>query len=338
MQNNKYVLFALFILYPQILIASSYMTATGEYKASGVTLQVSFDTSVKTNKENEKSTHLILTTRAIIVNAYVEVNKTKYMFKTPDAQKRGLKSFELMITNHQQRMTLHCQMQDAPTKSERIVQAMLLIQPQLGTGNANATAQTLTITGKTLITHNKKPPTANQQQIFDHLAVKLIVAKSEYKIDTAGRELPQFAKEMRAIDRKAFINGGGTPLIKPTKLGIFLELTNTSNKDIKLELGGDKGEVGVLGKGAGFLSIITAQNHIDELRGGIGFMLKPRQSHRISFSMVSGFRSSNHNFWTQPGICALSLYATCLLHEENWSWNAASMRITVSGLLVKVNE
>ena len=335
MQNAKYILYTLLALYSHMLFASSHIISTGEYKASGVTLKVNFNTSQNTKG---KTTLLTLTTRAISINAYVNTNGSKYIFKTDAPLKRGAKSLNVMIDDHQNHITLYCQIKDAKNKPQRTVQAMLSIQPQLGTANANTVKQTLTIIGKTLIIHNKKPPTITQQQIFDHLAVKLFVTKSEYKIDTAGRELQQFAKEMRAIDRQAFLNGGGTPLTKPTKLGIFLELTNTSHKDIKLELGGDKGEVGVNGKGAGFLSIITAQNHIDELRGGVGFRLKPQQNHRIPFSMVSGFRSSNHNFWTKPGICELSLYATCLLHEGNWDWNAASIRITVTGLLVKVTE
>ncbi|BBM82214.1 hypothetical protein [Candidatus Uabimicrobium amorphum] len=341
MRVHIHIIYTLLVLCSHTLFAAPHIVSSGAYTTGGVTLKIDFHepphSESSVNKANLfPTTHLTLTTRAILVSAYIQIAGKKHRFKINPSQTRGLKSQKLTVDDYPHNVILYCQVKNNISKPQRVVQAVLSVQQQTTTQKNIATP--LIIIGKTLITHDKKIPTKNQQQMFDQLAVKFVVTKTEYKIDSAGKSLPQFAKEMRAISRKAFLNGGGTPLTKPIKLGMFLELTNNANKDIKLELGGDKGEVGVTGKGAGFVSIMTAKTHIDEMRGGTGFMLKPGQSHRIPFSMVSGFRSENHNFWTKPGQCLLSLYATCLLHEKIWNWNAPSVRITITGVQVTVHE
>ncbi|WP_372365357.1 hypothetical protein [Candidatus Uabimicrobium sp. HlEnr_7] len=330
MKVQKYIVFTFLVLYSHVLFASSYNTLKGEYTTSGITLKVSF-TKTSTTLD------LKFASRTLIVNAYVETageKKHKHIFKigTPKKNKRFNKSQTLTIDKHQQNIILHCQVKDSVNKPERIVRAELSITP-----NQEPQMGTLIIVGKTLVAPNNRAVTKVEQDTFNKLMAKIIIKKSKYKIDLAGRSVQQFAKEMRAISRKAFISGG-TPLTKPTKLRIWLELTNTSDKDIKLELGGDKGDISVIGKGAGFLSITTTTTYVDQLLRGTGLTLKPGQKHRIHFSMTSGFRSSSHNFWTKPGNCSLSFYVTCLLHEQGWDWDATRINITVTGVVVKVNE
>ena len=89
----------------------------------------------------------------------------------------------------------------------------------------------------------------------------------------------------------------------PPKVDLTLEITNTSDKDVKIWSGGDPGVIGLTLAGPGAVNAKPQLAFTTDFRAPTPTTLAPGKSLVISLTKLSsGFRGiSALNYWTEPG-------------------------------------
>lgn len=149
---------------------------------------------------------------------------------------------------------------------------------------------------------------------------ELIVEQDVYTHD--------FSQDITKAIEEAKKGNGKFPAIPELKL--FIELTNNTDKEQSLIVGGDRNSVSLEGTGGNSpLEVVTTTVFTEELRFGKMLVLKPGEKYRRQISMTSGFRSSIYYYWTKPGTYVLKFSESFRLGNIRFTLITPEIQITV---------
>jgi hypothetical protein len=133
------------------------------------------------------------------------------------------------------------------------------------------------------------------------LELRLISKKASYPLDLGGQTAEAFRKQLREAE-----TSGKVP--PPPAVQLVLELRNTSDKDIQVQLGGDNSVLLLNLKGPGAVSIEPRRAFTREFRIGRPVTIAPGKSTTIPVNSLSyGFRmQAKQAYWVEPGEYTLS--------------------------------
>ena len=130
------------------------------------------------------------------------------------------------------------------------------------------------------------------------LKAKLIVKKATYKLDLDGKSADDFRKLLKDAEK-----AGKAPT--PPAVDLVLEITNTSDSDIKFWTDGDANELQLEVKGPenGAVSIAPRRAFTADFRMPKVMTLAAGKTYSIPIkSLEYGFRgASKATYWTEPG-------------------------------------
>jgi hypothetical protein len=123
-----------------------------------------------------------------------------------------------------------------------------------------------------------------------------ISGTAKYKLDLGGKTQAEYAK---AVEAKA---KAGAPLATPA-VDLKIEVTNTTDKPLKLWAGGDPVVLTVRLKGKGALDLDPPLAFTEEFRSPVVVEIAAGKSHTFALkALTSGFRGRAHfAYWTAPG-------------------------------------
>jgi hypothetical protein len=139
---------------------------------------------------------------------------------------------------------------------------------------------------------------AAEEKPTDLLAVKakLVAKKNSYSLDLGGKTGDEFRKALKDAEKS-----GRMP--SPPVVEMTFELTNTSDKEIKIWTGGDAVQLDLKLTGPGAVNAMPLLAFTTEFRGPIATTLAPGKSVSVPITKLRyGFRgASNMSYWTEPG-------------------------------------
>jgi len=143
----------------------------------------------------------------------------------------------------------------------------------------------------------------------------VIANKAAYRLDPAQR-----GQAFR--DKLAAIKKARRPLpVQPPAVDLTLRITNTSDGDITVKLGGDESRVLLTLAGPGAVTVPNMVAMTMEYRMGKPVTIGPGRSHDIAIqSLLFGIRGiSDGAFWTEPGEYTVGATLVTLLGEQQVS-------------------
>jgi len=128
------------------------------------------------------------------------------------------------------------------------------------------------------------------------VTAKLVAKETKYKIDLGGRSADEFKKALPDQEKS-----GKTPT--PPAVDMVLEITNTSDKEVKIWEKGDPVFVALKLEGPGAVSAKPNRATTLEFRSPVPTTLAPGKTLSIPVkSLTYGFRGNAQQvYWTEPG-------------------------------------
>jgi hypothetical protein len=128
------------------------------------------------------------------------------------------------------------------------------------------------------------------------VTAKLVAKKTTYGLDLGGKTGEEFRKMLKEAEK-----AGRVP--PAPAVDMALELTNTSDKEIKLWTGGDPVQVDLKLAGPGAVNATPLLAFTTDFRGPVVTALAPGKSLSVPITKLQyGFRgASNLSYWTEPG-------------------------------------
>src|SRR5262249_7635516 len=150
------------------------------------------------------------------------------------------------------------------------------------------------------------------------VTAKLVAKTTTYKLDLGGMTADEYKKAIKDGEKS-----GKTPA--SPKVEMSLELTNTSDKEVKIWIGGDPTQVSLDLKGPGAVSVMPPRFFRREFRAPKAVTLGPGKSETIPINSLSyGFRGASADaYWTEPGEYTLTAsYVTAISPAPKGSTDA----------------
>jgi hypothetical protein len=128
------------------------------------------------------------------------------------------------------------------------------------------------------------------------LKAKLVAKKDTYKLDLDGKSGEEFRKILKDAEAS-----GKAPA--PPAVDMVLEITNTSDQEVKFWVDGDATELQLDVKGPNAVTITPKKAFTTEFRTPKVITLAPGKTHTIPVTALQyGFRGvSKYAYWTEPG-------------------------------------
>jgi hypothetical protein len=128
------------------------------------------------------------------------------------------------------------------------------------------------------------------------VTAKLVAKKTTYSLDLGGKTGEEFRKLLKDAEK-----GGRLPAAPAVEM--TLELTNTTDKEIKIWTGGDPVQIDLKLAGPGAVNAMPLLAFTTEFRGPVATSLAPGKSLSVPITKLQyGFRgASNMSYWTEPG-------------------------------------
>jgi RNA polymerase sigma factor (sigma-70 family) len=142
----------------------------------------------------------------------------------------------------------------------------------------------------------KEPaPKGKTQPAGVALEARLVGMKEAYTLDLGGASEEEFLKQVEA--------GKGKQLPDPPTVDLFLDIRNTSDKEVTIWIGGDETRLELELKGPGAHSINTMYAFTSELRFAKRVVLGPNSSTNVPVAKLAwGTRMAERfAYWTRPG-------------------------------------
>src|SRR5262249_36678185 len=148
----------------------------------------------------------------------------------------------------------------------------------------------------------KKPIQEGAKAKDKPVKATLVANKATYKLDLDGKSAEDFQKLLKETAKA----GGNFPPA-PT-VDLALELKNTTDKDLKICIGGDRTSLDLELKGKGAESVVAQRFFTRIFIGPKVLMLAAGKSHTIPIkSLQYGYRGvKNRAYWTLPGTYTLT--------------------------------
>jgi hypothetical protein len=138
---------------------------------------------------------------------------------------------------------------------------------------------------------------------------KLVAKKDTYPLDLGGKTAEDYRKQLKEAE-----NGGPNP--PAPKLDLVLEFTNTSDKEVQIQLGGTRNVITLDLKGPGAETIVMKNRPMPKfLIASKTVTLAPGKSESVPVaSLAFGLRNLTHAaYWTAAGEYTLAAsYQTAL--------------------------
>jgi hypothetical protein len=137
----------------------------------------------------------------------------------------------------------------------------------------------------------KEPQPANLP-----VTAKLVAKKTTYQLDLGGKTGDEFRKMLKDAEKS-----GRTP--PAPAVDLVLELTNTSDKDVMVWIGGDPTQIILNLKGPSAVSVSPLRPFTTEFRAPRPVTLGPGKTTSLPIASLSyGFRGqASQAYWTEPG-------------------------------------
>jgi hypothetical protein len=128
------------------------------------------------------------------------------------------------------------------------------------------------------------------------LKAKLVAKKDTYKLDLDGKSGEEFRKILKDAEK-----AGKVPA--PPMVDMVLEITNTSDQEVKFWVEGDPNELQLDVKGPNVVSLTPQKAFTADFRAAKVITLAAGKTHSIPItSLQYGFRgTSKYSYWTEPG-------------------------------------
>jgi hypothetical protein len=128
------------------------------------------------------------------------------------------------------------------------------------------------------------------------LKAKLVFKKDTYKLDLDGKSGEEFRKILKDAEKSG--KAPATPAVD-----MVLEITNTSDQEVKFWVEGDANEVQLDLKGPNAVTIAPLKAFTSDFRTPKVITLAAGKTHSIPISSLThGFRgASKYTYWTEPG-------------------------------------
>jgi hypothetical protein len=128
------------------------------------------------------------------------------------------------------------------------------------------------------------------------LKAKLVAKKDTYKLDLDGKSGEEFRKILKDAEK-----AGKVPA--PPTVDMVLEITNTSDQEVKFWVEGDANELLLDVKGPNAVSLTPLKAFTADFRASKVITLAAGKTHSIPItSLQYGFRGvSKYSYWTEPG-------------------------------------
>jgi hypothetical protein len=128
------------------------------------------------------------------------------------------------------------------------------------------------------------------------VTAKLVAKTTTYTLDLGDKKADEFKQTLKDAEK-----GGKWP--KPPEVSLSLELTNTTNKDVTVWVGGDATRLELDLKGPGAVSIAPNVPMTREFRGPKPVTIEAGKSTSIEIKSLSyGMRNGSKSaYWTEPG-------------------------------------
>lgn len=151
----------------------------------------------------------------------------------------------------------------------------------------------------------KKAPVAGEKN-SDGLTATLVANKDTYKLDPAQSGKDFRDKVAPFGERRGGVGLNRTPT--PPAVDLSLVITNTTNQNVTITLGGDSSQIQLVLQGNGAVSADNLVAMTREFRMGNPTTLAPGQSTEVKItSLAYGTRGiSKYAYWTEPGDYTLS--------------------------------
>jgi hypothetical protein len=170
------------------------------------------------------------------------------------------------------------------------------------------------------------------------VTAKLVAKKDTYKLDLNGLSAEDFKKALKEGEKS-----GKTPPAPAVELA--LELTNTSDKEVKIWIGGDGTTLTLDLKGPGAVSVTPMRAFTQEYRIPMTVTLAPGKSQTLPITGLSyGHRGvATQAYWTEPGDYTLGAsYATAISPAPPGSKDAGQgfgrVALTAAPVKIKVEK
>jgi hypothetical protein len=133
------------------------------------------------------------------------------------------------------------------------------------------------------------------------LKAKLVAKKDTYKLDLDGKSGEEFRKILKDAEKS-----GKAPA--PPAVDMMLEITNTSDQDVKFWVEGDANDLQLDVKGPNVVTITPQKAFTTDFRMPKVITLAPGKTHTIPIMALQyGFRgASKYTYWTEPGEYAIT--------------------------------
>ena len=154
--------------------------------------------------------------------------------------------------------------------------------------------------GATVSAEDKKPA--------GPVTLKLVAKTDKYKFDGGGKTPAEFKKQLEDVAAQQKAGKLATPP-KPPAVDLVLKLTNTSDKEVTIYVGGDPNVYTFeLTGGSGVATLNSGLAFTADFRLPKAVTLAPGKAHEIAVKQLSdGSRGmSRYVYWTGPGEYKLS--------------------------------
>jgi hypothetical protein len=154
-------------------------------------------------------------------------------------------------------------------------------------------------------TQEKKEPAQGDLPV----KAKLVAKTTTFKLDLGGMSAEDFKKALKEGEKS-----GNLP--QPPKVEMTLEITNTSDKEIKIWAKGDPVTLGLELKGPGAVTVLPRRPFTQEFRIPTPMTLAPGKTLVLPIdSLTFGFRGvALLAYWTDPGEYALGATFSTAIH------------------------
>ncbi len=166
------------------------------------------------------------------------------------------------------------------------------------------TAATLLVFALPLIgrANDKKPDDPKPAEIPLPLKAKLVLKKDAYKLDLDGKSAEEYRKMLKDSEKAGKVPAAPT-------VDMVLEITNTSDADVKFWVDGDANELVMDLKGQGAVTAMPLQAFTADYRMPKVMTLEAGKTYSIPVtSLQYGFRGHSQSaYWTEPGEYTLTV-------------------------------
>jgi hypothetical protein len=125
---------------------------------------------------------------------------------------------------------------------------------------------------------------------------KLVAKETTFKLDTGGLSAADYKKSLQEGEKSG-------KLPPAPKVGLVLEITNTSDKDVQVWSKGDPVTVSLELKGPGAVSVMARRAFTQEFRVPMPVVLVPGKTLTLPIDTLTfGFRGvAQQAYWAEPG-------------------------------------